>query len=112
MKIAFLTPEFPHPKFKFSGGIGTSVFNLAKGLIKAGNEVVIVLYGQEKDNYFVEDGIAFYQIKNIKVKGFSLLLTQRKIEKLLYNLVDKSKIDIIEAVDGKGLLLILKHIAL
>ncbi len=103
MKIAFLTPEFPHPKFKFSGGIGTSVFNLAKGLIKAGNEVVIVLYGQEKDNYFVEDGIAFYQIKNIKVKGFSLLLTQRKIEKLLHNLVDNSKIDIIEAVDWEGI---------
>ncbi len=103
MKIAFLTPEFPHPKFKFSGGIGTSVFNLAKGLTKAGNEVVIVLYGQEKDNYFVEDGIAFYQIKNSKVKGFSLLLTQKKIERLLHNLVVENKIDIIEAVDWEGI---------
>ena len=33
MKIAFLTPEYPHPKTGSSGGIGTSIKNLAAGLL-------------------------------------------------------------------------------
>jgi glycosyltransferase involved in cell wall biosynthesis len=103
MKIAFLTPEYPHPKLKFSGGIGTSIYNLANGLINAGNEVVIVLYGQEKDDFFYENGISFYLVKNIKVKGLSLLLTQNKIQKLLTELIKENKIDIVEAVDWEGI---------
>jgi len=103
MKIAFLTPEFPHPKLKFSGGIGTSIYNLANGLIHTGNEVVIVLYGQEKDGFFYENGISFYLVKNIKVKGLSLLLTQIKIQKLLSELIKQNKIDIVEAVDWEGI---------
>ncbi len=103
MKIAFLTPEFPHPKLKFSGGIGTSIFNLSKGLLQSGNEVVIVLYGHDKDEIFTENGITFYLIKNIKIKGFSKLLTQKKIEKLLNTLVDEDKIDVVEAVDWEGI---------
>ena len=39
MKIAFLTPEFPHSRIGNSGGIGTSIFNLAKCLIALGHEV-------------------------------------------------------------------------
>lgn len=103
MKIAFLTPEYPHPKLKFSGGIGTSIYNLANGLIKTGNEVVVVLYGQEKDDFFNENGISFHLVKNIKIKGLSLLLTQNKIQKLLTELIQQNKIDIIEAVDWEGI---------
>ena len=32
MKIAFLTPEYPHVKTGNSGGIGTSIKNLAESL--------------------------------------------------------------------------------
>ena len=35
MKIAFLTPEYPHPKTGNSGGIGTSIKNLAAGTFGA-----------------------------------------------------------------------------
>lgn len=103
MKIAFLTPEYPHPNTKPSGGIGTSVFNLSKGLLLSGNQVVIILYGQDKDDFFIENGIAFYLIKNVKRKGLSKYLTQKKIEKCLNKLIDDDNIDLIEAVDWEGI---------
>ena len=55
MKIAFLTSEFPHPKMGSSGGIGTSILNLSKGLTAAGHEVSIVVYGQKEDEFFIEN---------------------------------------------------------
>lgn len=78
MKIAFLTPEFPHPKTGKSGGIGTSIFNLSNALIDLGHQITLLIYGQDKDEVFIENGISFHKIKNIKVKGVSLILTQKK----------------------------------
>ena len=102
MKIAFLTPEFPNPKMGASGGLGTSILNLSKGLVDAGNEVSILIYGQNEDEIFNENGIIFYRIKNVKIKGFSRLLTQNKIQKLINQLVNENKIDIVEAPDWTG----------
>ena len=103
MKIAFLTPEFPHPKMVSAGGIGTSIFNLSKGLVGLGHEVSILVYGQNEDTFFVENNISFYRIKNLKLKGFSRVLTQIKIEKLINSLVNESKVDILEAPDWTGI---------
>ena len=103
MKIAFLTSEFPHPKLGSSGGIGTSILNLSKGLIRERHEVIILIYGQKEDTFFVENDISFYRIKNVKLKGLSRLLTQKKIEKLINSLVKKNKIDIVEAPDWTGI---------
>lgn len=103
MKIAFLTSEFPHPKMGSSGGIGTSIFNLSKGLKAAGHEISILVYGQKEDEFFTEDSISFYRIKNIKLKGFSRLFTQKKIQKLINKLVSGNKVDIVEAPDWTGI---------
>ena len=103
MRIAFLTSEFPHPKMGSSGGIGTSILNLSIGLTESGHEVSILVYGQNKDEFFIENDIFFYRIKNIKLKGFSRVLTQRKIEKLINSLIKQSKIDIVEAPDWTGI---------
>lgn len=103
MKIAFLTPEFPHPKIGPSGGIGTSILNLSKGLIKAGHEVSVLVYGQKKDEVFEENGIVFYRIKNVKIKGLSRFFTQKKIQKLINKLVLENKIELIEAPDWTGI---------
>ena len=102
MKIGFLTPEFPHAKTGSSGGIGTSIFNLAKGLVQLNHQVCILIYGQDKDEVFEENGISFYKIKNIKIKGLSRLLTQQKVEKLINSLYKEEKLDIIEAPDWTG----------
>lgn len=102
MKIAFLTPEFPHPKTGKSGGIGTSIFNLSKALVGLGHEVSVIIYGQDVDAYFKDNHIHFYKVKNIKVKGLSLLLTQNKVARLLNSLYESGKIDIVEAPDWTG----------
>jgi glycosyltransferase involved in cell wall biosynthesis len=102
MKIAFLTPEFPHPKTGSSGGIGTSILNLAKGLTLQGHEVSVLVYGQKEDAVFTENGIFYYQIKNIKLKGLSRLLTQKKVQKLINKLVREDKVEIVEAPDWTG----------
>ena len=103
MKIAFLTPEFPHPKMSTSGGIGTSILNLSKGLVEAGHEVSILVYGQKEDEFFNENTISYYRIKNIKLKGFSKFLTQKKIQNLINKLVKENKVDILEAPDWTGI---------
>ncbi|WP_298119932.1 glycosyltransferase family 4 protein [Flavobacterium sp.] len=108
MKIAFLTPEFPHPKTGSSGGIGTSIFNLSKGLVNLGHKVIILVYGQKEDEIFQENGITFYRIKNIKVKGISAYLTQKKIQKLINDLYKNKQIDIVEAPDWTGFSAFLK----
>ena len=102
MKIAFLTPEYPHPKTGTAGGIGTSILNLSKALSHLGHDISILVYGQDQDDSFVEEGIHFYKIKNIKVKGLSLILTQKKVERLINTLYDSGKIDIVEAPDWTG----------
>jgi starch synthase len=102
MKIAFLTPEYPHPKTGLAGGIGTSIFNLVKALSALGHHISILVYGQDIDDYFVEQDIHIYKIKNIKVKGLSLMFTQKKVERLINSLYDSGKIDIVEAPDWTG----------
>jgi starch synthase len=103
MKIAFLTPEFPHPKTGSSGGIGTSILNLSKGLTQLGHSVSVVVYGQDRDESFEENRIHFYKIKNITFKGLSLFLTKKKIQKVLNSLMKQNKIEIVEAPDWTGI---------
>ncbi|MFN3754433.1 glycosyltransferase family 4 protein [Flavobacterium sp.] len=102
MKIAFLTSEYPHPKARFAAGIGTSIMNLSKGIVEQGHEVVIILHGQDKDESFNDDGITFHKIKNIKIKGLSRILTQKKIQRKINELVDKGEIDLVEIPDWIG----------
>lgn len=103
MNIAFLTSEFPHPRIGNSGGIGTSIYNLSKGLVALGHVVILIVYAQKEDTFFIENNISFYLIKNIKFKGFSLFLTQKKIGKLINKLVADQKIDILEAPEWTGI---------
>lgn len=103
MKIAFLTSEYPHAKTGFSAGIGTSILNLSKGLLQLGHQVTIVIYGQDQDETFTDAGLTFYKIKNRKLKGFSRILTQKKIQNRINDLVDKGEIDIVEAADWTGI---------
>ena len=103
MKIAFLTSEFPHPKTGSSGGIGTSILNLSQALALAGHQVVLLIYGQDNDEVFEENGIVFHKIKNVRIKGLSKFFTQKKIENLINTLVKNQEIDLVEAADWTGI---------
>ncbi|HEY6142803.1 MAG TPA: glycosyltransferase family 4 protein [Flavobacterium sp.] len=103
MKIAFLTPEYPHPKTGNSGGIGTSIKNLAVGLLAEGCSVRILVYGQKDDGVFDDNGISVQQIQNVKFKGLSWWLTRKKIEKIINQLYTNAAIDLVEAPDWTGI---------
>ena len=64
--------------------------------------LLILMDLRHPDDYFVDENIHFYKIKNIKVKGLSLILTQKKVERLINSLFESGKIDIVEAPDWTG----------
>ncbi len=103
MKIGFLTPEYPHEKTGNSGGLGTSIKNLAHALSALGHDVVILVYGQKQDALFLDKAIEVHQIKNIKIKGLSWFFTRKKIEKIINSLYEQNKIEIVEATDWTGI---------
>ena len=103
MKIAFLTPEYPHQKTGNAGGIGTSIKNLAESLTALGHEVRILVYGQKEDTIFEEEGINIQQIKNVKIKGLSWYFTRKKLQGIIDDLYDKQLLDIVEAPDWTGI---------
>ena len=103
MKIAFLTPEYPHPKTGSSGGIGTSIKNLAIGLLAENCSVRVLVYGQKEEDVFDDNGITIQQIKNVKFKGLSWYLTRKKLERIINQLYANNEIDLVEAPDWTGI---------
>ena len=103
MKIGFLTPEYPHEQTGNSGGLGTSIKNLAHALTALGHEVVVLVYGQKQDAVFLDHAVEVHQIKNIKIKGLSWYFTRKKIEKIINSFYEQNKIEIVEATDWTGI---------
>jgi hypothetical protein len=103
LKIAYLTPEYPHPKTGSSGGIGTSIKNLALGLLEQGCSVRVLVYGQKEDGFFDDNGITVQQIRNVKFKGLSWWLTRKKLERIINQLHSNQSIDLVEAPDWTGI---------
>jgi len=103
VRLAFLTPEYPHPKTGNSGGIGTSIKNLAVGLLAQGCAVRILVYGQTADAVFEDNGIVVQQIKNVKLKGLSWWLTRKKLECIINKLYANQEIDLVEVPDWTGI---------
>jgi glycosyltransferase involved in cell wall biosynthesis len=103
MKVAFLTPEYPHLKTGTSGGIGTSIKNLATGLLAEGCTVRVLVYGQNQEGVFDDDGICIQQIRNVKFKGLSWFLTRKKLQRIINTLYQAKEIDLVEAPDWTGI---------
>nr|WP_315177522.1 glycosyltransferase family 4 protein [uncultured Flavobacterium sp.] len=103
MKIAFLTSEYPHLKTGSSGGIGTSIRNLAIGLLAEGCSVRVLVYGQKEESIFEDNGIVVQQIRNVKLKGLSWYLTRKKLQKIIDGLYENKEIDVVEAPDWTGI---------
>lgn len=103
MHICFLTPEYPHEFSKPSGGLGTSIKNLADGLINTGQRVSIIVYGQSQENSFQENGIQFYFLKQIHYKIGGWWFYRKYLQKFLNDLIRIEKIDLVEAPDWTGI---------
>lgn len=108
MHIAFLTPEFPHPKTLNSGGLGTSIKNLAAALVKNGEQVSVFVYGQDSDEIIEENALKIHLIKQKKYTLATWYFYRKHLQNYLLNTISKENIDIIEAPDWTGIIAFMK----
>nr|WP_315146973.1 glycosyltransferase family 4 protein [uncultured Flavobacterium sp.] len=103
MHIAFLTPEYPHPRVVHAAGIGTSIKNLVEALVTKGVQVTVFVYGQNESAVFEETGVTIHLLKSQKYKGFGWYLHRKFIQKYLNTHIVSEKIHLIEAPDWTGI---------
>lgn len=108
MHIAFLTPEFPHPKTLNSGGLGTSIKNLATALVNNGEQVSVFVYGQASDDFIEENALKIHLIEQKKYTFATWFFYRKHLQNYLQNAISKENIDIIEAPDWTGITAFMK----
>ena len=108
MHIAFLTPEYPHKNLKRSAGLGTSIKNLATGLIQAGVSVTVFVVFQQENRTFYDNNIKIVSISRKGYKFFGWYLERKHIQHCIQQEITSSNIDIIEAPDWTGITAFMK----
>ncbi|SKB59991.1 Glycosyltransferase involved in cell wall bisynthesis [Salegentibacter holothuriorum] len=108
MHIAYLTPEYPHSNSSPSGGLGTSIKNLAEQLVKKDHKISVFIYGQEKDLVFEEEGIKFHFIKQLNFDFFGWYRYRKYLEFYINKVIQEEQIDILEAPDWTGITAFMK----
>jgi L-malate glycosyltransferase len=103
MHLCFLTPEYPDSRLQPSGGLGTSIKNLAVQLVQEGIRVSVLVTGQKADDQFTEQGIDFYALQHIKYPIGGFWFYRKHIEGFLNKLITEQGIDLIEAPDWTGI---------
>ena len=102
MHIAFLTPEYPHPKVLHAAGIGTSIKNLAEALARKGEKVSVFVYGQKMDEIIVASNINIHLIKQRNYKFATWYFYNKWIQKYINKVILSENIHVIEAPDWTG----------
>lgn len=108
MHIGFLTPEYPHPQIGSSGGLGTSIKNLATALISEGVQVTVFIYAQSEPTVFVEQGITFHLIASKNYRFAKWFFYRKNIQKYVNFIVKQDGIDLLEAPDWTGITAFMK----
>ncbi len=108
MHLAFLTPEYPHPSSTPYAGLGTSIKNLAEGLIQKEIKVSIFVYGQKEDLKFTENKIEFHFLRQRNYPFLGWYLYRRFLESYIKKAILHEKIDILEAPDWTGITAFMK----
>jgi len=108
MHIGFLTPEYPHDKINHSGGLGSSLQNLAISLQAKGVNISVFVYGQKTNTEFDENGIHFYCIKQKTYKIGGFYLYRKHINKKLNYWIQNTNIDLLEVPDWTGITAFMK----
>lgn len=103
MHVAFLTPEYPHPELKGSAGLGTSIKNLAAGLIAKEIQVTVFVYDQQKDVVFNHHGITIHSIAKRKFKLGGWYLYRNFLQRYVNKFITQNGIHVLEAPDWTGI---------
>jgi len=108
MHIGFLTSEYPHPKLNRTGGLGTSIRNLALELQKSDVVVSIFVYGQDNDEVIDEAGITIYKIAYRSYAVLGWYLYRKYLQKYINTKISEKNIDLVEAPDWTGITAFMK----
>lgn len=108
MHIAYLTPEYPHKLCTSSGGLGTSIKNMAETLAEAGEEVSIVIYGQDFSRNLWENNIQFYFIEQKKYAWGGWYFYRKLLERKVNKLILEKNINLLESPDWTGITAFMK----
>lgn len=103
MKIAFLIPEYPHPKTSHSGGIGTSTKNLIDALVNKGIKVIVFVYNQTENTVFKDGGITIHLIAKKQYAIFGWYLYRKHLQNYIDDIVKTENIQLLEAPDWTGM---------
>ena len=103
MHLAFLTPEYPHPKTHPAAGIGTSIKNMVTALVAKNIKISIFVYNQSTNEVFTEGDIKFYLIKQREYKMLGWYLHRKFLQNYLNKVIVNTKIDAVEAPDWTGI---------
>ncbi|WP_343707582.1 glycosyltransferase family 4 protein [Flavobacterium sp.] len=103
MHIAFLTPEFPHPKVAHAAGIGTSIKNLTTALLQKNIKVTVFVYGQKTQEILEENGLSIHLIQNKKYRFLGWFFHRKHIQNYINSIIKKEKIQLLEAPDWTGI---------
>ncbi|MEH6659116.1 glycosyltransferase family 4 protein [Leeuwenhoekiella marinoflava] len=103
MHIAFLTPEYPHAAFNRSGGLGTSIKNLAASLVQAGERVTVFVYSQAEDRVLEDQRIKIHSIAKRKYSFAGWYLHRKFLQRYINKFILLENIDIVEAPDWTGI---------
>jgi glycosyltransferase involved in cell wall biosynthesis len=103
MHIAFLTPEYPHSNIPASGGLGTSIKNLAEALVRKEVKVTVFVYAQKEAMVFEDNGIHFHLIGDKNYSAFKWFWYRKHIQNYCNAIIQKNNIDLIEVPDWTGI---------
>lgn len=110
MHIAFLTPEYPHPKIPQSGGLGTSIKNLVEALIEKGVKVTVFIYAQSEGAVFEENSICFHFIANQNYSVLKWFWYRKYIQNYCNAVIKTTDIDLLEVPDWTGITAFMKFV--
>jgi glycosyltransferase involved in cell wall biosynthesis len=102
---------FPYPRIPSppaSGGLGTSIKNLAEQLVKRDIDITVFVYGQKKNMNFEENGISFHFIIQLQYNFFGWYLYRKYLESYLNKVILEENIDVVEAPDWTGITAFMK----
>jgi L-malate glycosyltransferase len=108
INLGFLTPEYPHENLKRSAGLGTSIKNLATGLLQEGVTITIFVVFQNKNITFNDGNIKIVSIARKGYKFFGWYLERKHIQKVIQQEINTSQINILEAPDWTGITAFMK----
>src|SRR4051794_1255379 len=98
MHIGFVTTEYPPLP---SGGIGTSIQNLARELVVRGHQVTVLGWGRVAE--FEDQGVRVRFLKTAFLPKTGWVMGRLALQRELHRLVREEKLRIVEAPDWCGL---------